>query len=184
MCSRRKTRGQMHQIQYSRIPAGPYYCRNTASSGYRLPPNLRTGMLQSCWDVVHTNCPLTQGWQCAPELPCVHLQAQCGVDGRNNGTSTGIQVFAHTQMQVLALPPLNGRVWQQLADTSKLAPYDFLQADQVCGKGEGRAVYRVMCEQQFSACVYSAQSFAHCVFTTWHPIGFPLFGMALKIRKV
>lgn len=41
--------------------------------------------------------------------------------------------------QVLELPPLNGRVWQQLADTSKLAPYDFLQADEVCAHVNVRA---------------------------------------------
>lgn len=33
--------------------------------------------------------------------------------------------------QVLELPPLQGKIWQQLADTSKLAPYDYLQADEV-----------------------------------------------------
>ncbi|KAF5843397.1 glycoside hydrolase superfamily [Dunaliella salina] len=40
--------------------------------------------------------------------------------------------------KVLELPPLNGKVWQQVADTSKLAPYDFLRVDEVLSEDEVR----------------------------------------------
>ncbi len=56
----------------------------------------------------------------------------------NNGDGTGLYIaFNASHMpRVLTMPGQNqgwgGVVWQPLVDTSKLAPYDFLEPDEVC----------------------------------------------------
>lgn len=81
----------------------------------------------------HGDKPDTPDWSEASRLVAYTI---------NDGAGNGLFVAFNTSHlpRVLTLPQWGGMVWQPLADTSKLAPYDFLEPDEVLSVEEvGRA---------------------------------------------
>jgi len=78
----------------------------------------------------HGEAPFTPDWTETSRLVAYTL---C-----NTGGEPVLMIAFNTAhvSKVLELPPLNGKVWQQVADTSKLAPYDFLRVDEVLSADE------------------------------------------------
>ncbi|KAK9824321.1 hypothetical protein WJX72_009436 [[Myrmecia] bisecta] len=62
----------------------------------------------------------------------------------SNGAGGGLYVAFNSshQAQVLQLPAWEGRTWQTVLDTGKVAPYDFLQADDVLSAEQVAATRR------------------------------------------
>ncbi|KAJ9534971.1 hypothetical protein QJQ45_029637 [Haematococcus lacustris] len=121
----------------------------------RSRPELQRSTFVGTRDVQwHGELPDTPDW-----TETSRLVAYTTNDGAGNGLFIAFNT-GHTA-RALKLPKWPGKVWQRVADTSQLAPYDFLLADEVLSQDE-------LARVQAACMMWSADR--HCAMLPWSAV--------------